>query len=250
MGLIIRAFQVVIICVMMGAAPVVAQDSITLAFYGHPDEAPVYRWGELIYAEAFKRLGVKFGFQVLPPIRASLMANAGVVDGEIGRIESYGREHPNLIRVEVSVATEKILAIVKDPAYVIEDWESLRGSTYRVEFFRGIAKTKQHLKGLVDPAQLSESSNPVYSLNKLHYGRIDVFIGSELRLVPLLETPAVKPFKLRIAGALDEVQVYPYLHKRHAALAIKLAEVLRQMKSEGLIQKYYQATHGTNNILE
>lgn len=244
---ILRALQVVIVCLVVGASSATAQESITLAFYGHPDEAPVYRWGELIYTEAFKRLGIKFAYQVLPPIRASLMANSGVVDGEIARIDSYGTDHPNLIRVEESVATEKILAIVKDPSHVIENWESLRGTTYKVEFFRGIAKTRQHLKGLVNPALLSESSNPLYSLNKLYYGRIDVFIGSELRLLPLLETPAVKQFDLHVAGALDEVKVYPYLHKRHTSLAVKLEQVLRQMKSEGLFRKYYLETHKTKN---
>jgi polar amino acid transport system substrate-binding protein len=34
------------------------------------------------------------------------------------------------------------------------------------------------------------------------------------------------------------VPTYPYLHRKHADLAPRLAAVLKQMKSEGLIKAY------------
>ena len=34
------------------------------------------------------------------------------------------------------------------------------------------------------------------------------------------------------------IPTYPYIHKKHAALAPRLAAALKQMKSEGLIETY------------
>jgi len=42
----------------------------------------------------------------------------------------------------------------------------------------------------------------------------------------------------RIAGVMESAPTYPYLHKKHASLAPKMAEIIKTMKTEGLIEKY------------
>lgn len=37
---------------------------------------------------------------------------------------------------------------------------------------------------------------------------------------------------------MREVHMYPYLHKKHTDLAPKLAEALKAIKEEGLIEEY------------
>jgi hypothetical protein len=39
-------------------------------------------------------------------------------------------------------------------------------------------------------------------------------------------------------GILEEVPLYTYLHKKHRELAPKVAEVLKQMKADGILEAY------------
>jgi len=43
---------------------------------------------------------------------------------------------------------------------------------------------------------------------------------------------------------MEEFALYPFLHKKHANLAPKLAEVLKQMKAEGLFGQYQKMARG------
>lgn len=47
------------------------------------------------------------------------------------------------------------------------------------------------------------------------------------------DTPPQKLFEI-----VEPLQLYPYLQRRHAALAPRLAATLRQMKAEGLFERY------------
>ena len=60
------------------------------------------------------------------------------------------------------------------------------------------------------------------------------------RIDRLLNSAEFKDRGVRAAGIMEEVFNYPYVHKQHADLAPKLAEVLRQMKAEGLFEQYMQ----------
>ncbi len=91
---------------------------------------------------------------------------------------------------------------------------------------------KDGLTALIPPDRLTTSSHPSQSLKKLLHGRIDLYIDIDLRIRPLLQTPEFKNKKLKIAGELEAFDHYAFLHQRHAKLALKLAEVIRQMKSE------------------
>jgi hypothetical protein len=51
-------------------------------------------WLELVYREAFKRLGVEISIVGLPTKRASVMADAGQIDGDLHRARNYGDKHP------------------------------------------------------------------------------------------------------------------------------------------------------------
>jgi len=44
--------------------------------------------------------------------------------------------------------------------------------------------------------------------------------------------------KVRIAGTMQTIPLYPYLHKRHSELAPQLAGAIKEMKAAGLIEEY------------
>lgn len=237
-----RFFKItmIIICMFSVLNTGSAANSITMVFFEDPAVSIEHKWAELVYTEAFSRLNLEFRYKVYPPKRASIMANNGDVDGEPARNENYNKTWQNLIRVEEQVFVDKMLAVAINREIKVETWEQLQGTTYRVEYYRGILLAEKKLKHLVDPEKVSDISSPEQALKKLRANRIDVYIDSETRLRPLLQSRAFKKFGIRIAGELEEIPNYPYLHKRYSDLAPELAKVLRQMKADGSFARYLE----------
>lgn len=230
----------VILCLaLLLGQPVLATGSITLAFWQEPATDFRWRWGELVYREAFRRLGIEFHYKVVPPARASAMADSGEVDGEPSRIAAYAALHPDLIRVNEVVYTDQILAYAVKPGMVLNGWEDFRGTDYRVEHYRGMAYAQEYLPGVVKPEHLSTITTAQQGLKQLIADRIDVYVDSYSNVSLLLASPEFKDAGIYSAGVLMDISSYPYLHKRHADWVPKLAEVLRQMKAEGLVQQYF-----------
>lgn len=75
-------------------------------------------------------------------------------------------------------------------------------------------------------------------MRKLLRGRIDIYIGTKELTTELLATAAFVNSNILITSTLEEFLFYGYLHKSHSDLAIKLAEIFRQMKSEGKLKDY------------
>lgn len=123
--------------------------TITMAFYEDPSDNLYFRWCELIYTEAFARLGYQFRYQVVPPIRASMMADTGKVDGEPARVFAYGLKYKNLIRVEEPILESKLTAYAINPNIQLTDWGSLLNHPYRIEYYRGIFYIEQDRKSVV-----------------------------------------------------------------------------------------------------
>jgi len=193
---------------------------------------------DLVYREAFRRLGVDFEYRHYPAKRASLMADEGRVDGELARIYSYGQKHPELIRVEEALFSTRFVAVASTPEIKLDGWESLRGTTYRVEYVRGHQRAHDKLIEVVKPAQLSAISSWRQGLKKLILGRTDVFVDSEFVINNLLKQEEFQSANLMVVGVMEEISLHAYLHKRHAPLAAQLSAILKDIKREGLIEQY------------
>lgn len=216
-----------------------ADDDITLSFIIDPNTNLYMKWSELIYLEAFTRLNINFSYVVLPAVRASLMADLGKIDGETLRVTNYGNDHPNLIRIEEPILNANLSAFAYDSTIKISSWEELANSHYKIEYHRGEFLTKKRLSGLVNLERLTDSSTPSESLRKLLRARIDVYIVVEQIVTSLLASPEFIDSNIKLLTSLEKQPSYGYLNKRHSALAIKLADVLRAMKSEGKFDIYY-----------
>ncbi len=197
-------------------------------------------WLELIYREAFRRLGYGFSYQAYPSMRASAMADAGQVDGEIHRVHDYAGEHPHLIRVEQAHFAMRFAAYAARPLPLADGWDSLRNSPYRIEYHAGTAYTTARLSGVVPARQLSSVASVRLGLRKLERGRTDIFIDVadviDAQLASAEFRSAAAPIR-RIAR-MEDVNGYAYLHSKNQALAGPLAATLAAMKKEGLIEVY------------
>lgn len=196
-------------------------------------------WLELIYREAFRRLGIQISVIALPTKRASVMADTGQIDGDLHRAHSYGDSHPNMVRVEFSHFPVTFYAYSKRKDIVLADgWDSFNHTSLRVQYILGSAIAGRELGRRVAPNQLSTVTDVELGLRKLELDRADVLIALDLNVEPLLPLPAFRRAGIHQVAQLDQVPCYLYLEKRHAALAPRLAQVLAQIKREGLIEQY------------
>lgn len=204
-----------------------------------PEHDFLGRWWRLIYAEVFRRLEIPVRFEDYSSKRASLEADEGLVDGEPGRILDYQSAHPSLLRIEEPLLTLNFSAFVASAAIgPLNGWESLRDTAWRVEYQRGIRISENNLPGLVPPEKLSSVTEPIQGLRKLAAGRTDVYVDEESGILTALQTPEFKGSGIRVAGIMATGVIYPYVLRKHAALAPKMAAIIRSMKAEGAIVSY------------
>lgn len=197
------------------------------------------RWVRLIYAEAFRRLGVPLQVAIYPLQRMTDMVDRGELDGDVGRVHAHGQAHPSLVRVEEPMYEIVFgLYAVKD-APRLNRIEDLAGGNWRAVYLRGVAICENLLKPYVAPEQLIALTTEEQGMVMLQLGRTDLYCSANHTMDDMAARPRFRDAKpLRMALSPGAIPLYPYLHRRHAELAPRLAAALRQMRAEGLIERY------------
>ncbi len=203
-------------------------------------QSPQGQWLSLIYHEAFRRLGYDFRYINVPAKRASALSDSGEVDGEIHRVANYSVNHPDMVRVEQSHYSGRFVAYAVEPIVLAAGWDSLKGSGYRIEYRFGTEYSHAMLTTRVNPANLSAVITPEQGLQKLAFKRSDLYIDLSFNVDILLDDDRFRNAGIHQVATMEEVQGFSFLHKKHAALAPKLATVLAQMKNENLIELYHK----------
>lgn len=210
--------------------------------FGTDLDAATYsgNWLRRIYVEAFRRLGVPLEFAVFPTRRLSAELDQGHVDGEPVRVYGYADTHPNLVRVEESALDVVFALYTTNPELRLNRLEDLAGTGWIGEYRRGVAFCETILKQRLPAARLSDVAATDQGLRKLLAQRTDFYCDIDNMVLTALALPEFKGVT-RVRRLLDlgsPLPLYPYLHKKHAALAPRLAAALKQMKAEGLIERY------------
>jgi len=198
-------------------------------------------WLKLIYREALRRLGYELELRSYPALRASMMSDAGQVDGEINRAARYERRHKAMVRIDPAHFAISFAAYATHPVHLRPGWEGLRNRGYRVEYRSGVAISELQLPAVVPAADLTSASRSALGLRKLKQGRTDVFVDLESVVEPLLRLPEFAGAGIRRVAVMETVEMHAFLHARHRALAAQLSRVLAQLKREGYIEKCRQA---------
>jgi len=203
------------------------------------------KWLTLIFTEVFRRLGYELQYDGYPAVRASAMSDAGEVDGEISRVFEYQMTHPNLIRVDEILYSTNFVAFAVKPGIVLHGWKSLKNTTYKVEYRRGVKLSESELPLVVTSEHLSVVTTAEQGLKKLITARTDLYVDVDFTTVEAMKRLNPAEFDVSAvyqAGIMHAVTAYAYLHKKHAALVPKVAEVLKAMKQEGLFESYRKIT--------
>lgn len=186
--------------------------------------------------EAFRRIGHQLELVSLPSARSLLAANLGEVDGEGLRVAGLASKYPDLIQVPEPYIRISFTAFARDPdIHVKAGWPDLK--PYRLAFITGWKMFEANTAGAARIYKLEQAEQMFRMLDE---GRIDVALytlNDGVALARGLGMTNIRP----LTPSLKDVDMYLYLHKRHAALVPQLAAALRQMKTDGTQQRILES---------
>lgn len=189
-----------------------------------------------IVKEAFRRIGVVADIPFLPAERSIMVANTGIHDGELNRIEGMEQWYPNVVRVPESNMDFNFVAFSKNLNFATTDWSTLK--SYRIGFIKGWKILEKNLK---DHPDIIYSNSAEQLFNQLDKEHIDVAIYGELVGYAQLKSMGLKGVRA-LKPSLAKRKMYMYLHVKHKNLTGKVAESLREMKRDGTYDQIVEET--------
>ncbi|MEJ6001318.1 substrate-binding periplasmic protein [Paucibacter soli] len=198
-------------------------------------------WSRLLYAEAFKRLGMELQIVVAPLKRLEMLLERGEIDGEMIRGPAYGAAHPRLQVVELPLArlSYALYALQAPPG--LRSLDDLASGRLRGAYRRGVVFCDEALRPRLAKQQLTAVTTVKQSVDMLAAGHADFICDVSMGI-------AQYEFETRTQGNKNRLQklfdISPpqasssYLLEKHAPFAAQLASTLKQMESEGLVEQY------------
>jgi len=199
-------------------------------------------FADLVLKEAFSRVGKKVVLIQLPPTRSIILANAGIIDGDIGRWSNFHQlthnEFPNIVKVSEKLYDVYYVAFSKNIDIKTHSWESL--NPYSVGIVTGFKIMEENTRGV---KILTKTENPTLMFTLLKKGRVDIIIYDRyigygmLKLMGMNDVKALEP-------PLEKKEFFLYLNKKHSELIPKLAQAIAEMKKDGTYQNIFNKTIG------
>ncbi|RFP18255.1 ABC transporter substrate-binding protein [Duganella sp. BJB475] len=188
---------------------------------------------ELVLREAYSRLGYQLEVHRLPGERTLIYANEGRMDGELYRKLGMDRTYGNLVIVPVALLTYEIVVFTHGTSFVLHGWDSLK--PYTIGHVRGIKIVQENTIGMKTEAVPTMTQ----AFQKMMVGRTDVVVGNRLSGMAVIKQLKLDEVVV-MTPPLAAFPVYHYLHKKHEALVPQLAAVLRQMRTDKVIESIQQ----------
>jgi polar amino acid transport system substrate-binding protein len=194
-------------------------------------QTKIYKQIFALLTEAFKRNGICFSLETLPGKRSLAMVDLGLIDGDAFRVHDLNQfnEYPGIIRVDESILTID-QSVWSKKSIKVDGWESLR--PYSIVYQRGTLLIEKHEK-IFKTVQVVDDVESIFKI--LDIDQADITITSKES-----GESALKKYQLESSGIklqhppLKEINLHPYMNKRkHAILALKLAQTIREMKLDG-----------------
>lgn len=219
--------------------PAQGRQRIVLASLVMKSESFGARWLELIYTDAFSRLGFDLEIRYYPPARASAEAAAGKVDGELVRSFDYVPPNANLRRVEEPAVFATVGAYAKRPGIVLKaGWTNLRNSPFRISYRYGYTLIQGRLAGAKAESQSATTHDVQTGIRKLLVDRADIYVDYIEHVSFALSSEEFKNSGIYLVAVLEHIPFHAYLNQRHAQLLPGLSKVLKKMRRNGDIEHY------------
>ncbi|MBG0789794.1 MAG: transporter substrate-binding domain-containing protein [Desulfovibrionaceae bacterium] len=170
--------------------------------------------------------------------RSLVVVNQGLLDGEINRIEGMENSFPNLVRVpEPNMRMHFVAFATRD--IPISGWDSIR--KLRVGLVSGWKILERNTEGFPRLTKLTKIGN---LFRMLELGRLDVVLYSKLSGYEQIRNLGYRDIR-HLSPPLCSKDMFLYLHKNHAELAVPLAAALREMKRDGTWDAIVKETRGS-----
>jgi polar amino acid transport system substrate-binding protein len=183
---------------------------------------------DLIVKEAFRRAGYRAEIQMMPAERCLQDANAGISDGDIGRIRNMDDYYPNLVLVDEPVIESRdfvAFSIHKD--FRTDDWESL--APYHVGIPRGWKIFESNVAG-TQPLIKMDSTRALFKL--LKNDRAEVVLNARIDGLYTARQLGIKNIRV-MEPPLASLELYLFLHKKNREIIPRIEAALKAMKADG-----------------
>lgn len=204
----------------------------------------------LIYREAFSRIGRDLEIHYYPVKRSDLLIEAGRIDGDLARAQTFHTQHPQLVPVTESPLSLRITVFSTSPTLKFSNWDALRQTGFRVNYLSGSVLISKRLAGntasgqAIPPSELPDNfatvRNWTIGLRKLLAGRSDLFVAFDGAVRFEMTKSEFYDKQLFNAGVMEELAVHAFLQPEHADVAKALSIALKEMKAEGVIRQFEQ----------
>lgn len=221
-----RAFLATLVAALAGERANAQAATLTIGTNNTPLDR---RALEDLTREALRRLGMTLTFVSLPSERSLHTANLGEIDGEGLRVAGLSTSYPNLIQVPERYIGISFVAFSSKPGIRLDQgWASL--APYSVAFINGWKMFEANASGA---RVINKVDKPEQLFRMLDSGRVDLALYTLADGLALARSMGLQQTIKVVEPALKNVDMFVYLHRRHEALVPRLAQVLREMKSDG-----------------
>lgn len=220
--------------------PVVAEEhtDIQLLVFATQAKPPLSLFLKSVMQEALKPLAIEMEMLEMPGNRTISEVHNGRVDGDLGRIKNLktisDMDVANYLVVNEPVIVSSLVLItragVTSPNII--NWETV--NQYSVAYVRGAKLVQSNLK----TKQRVGVTTPKQALEMVASSRVDATV----LMLPIANnllsqhTNLTKSLKIH-APVLMPVQLFSYLHKKHAKLIPKLEKSLENLKHTDYFEK-------------
>ncbi len=223
---------------LVSAPPLLCKEFIFNSSYSPPNSTPA-ETGVLdtILKECFRRLGHTVDIRMLPAERCLRDSNAGIADGELGRIAGIDILYPNLIRVpEPIIQSRDFVAFSIRRHFNTPSWKSL--APYNV----GIVKGWKILEVNAMPAKsLLKVASTTALFNVLARDRIDVALSARTDGTATARKLGIASRVRIMEPPLASLKLYLYLHRTHRKWVEPVSRTLQGMKQDGTFKRLRKA---------
>lgn len=185
-----------------------------------------------ILERVYEKAGLELEIVPMPPARAIRESTSGRIDGETHRIESYGDNNPELVRVPFShYSIQVILYTDFDNPARLSTYDEF--PQYRFSILRGIKNSKELTSGFPN-VHIVDDAMTMFQLLKL--GRIDFAVTSNIFGDSFLRRNGIDGIVAH-STPLQTTELYHYLHKDHSEVASIIDKTLRKMDASGELDR-------------
>ncbi len=189
---------------------------------------------EQVAREAFRRIGRTIEVTTLPGERSLINANTGLDDGDLMRAPGFENAFPDLLRVPEKIGNMEFMAYSKRTDIKLHGWEDLQ--PYVVGYSSGWKIFDRNVKAKeITKTRIIDDLFPLLYSNRADIILIDRWQGLWAAHTLGFTVHTIEP-------PLAQMDMFMYLHKRHADIIPALVKALTAMKADGTYQKISTTT--------